>query len=206
MSETVELAAIRAALAARKVAEVDEAGIPTETLRPASVLVPVLEERGEAQLLFVRRSDHLGKHAGQIAFPGGGRDSDEDDLGCALRETQEEVGIAPSRVEILGSLDRHASITGYLVSPFVARIDWPALLRPDPNEVAEVLRIPIARFVEPGALRVADAGNSRLVNFFDVGDEVIWGLTARMLRQLLELTLGRPLVPSGEVPWDKVRW
>ncbi len=206
MREVGALTAIRAALANRDVGELSDPGALEGPLRPASVLVPILEERGEAEILFVRRSDHLGKHAGQIAFPGGGRDPGEDDLACALRETTEEVGIEPAEVEVLGRLDRYATITGYQISPFVAKLAWPVALRPDPGEVAAILRVPIARLVAPGTLRVAEAGRSRPVNFFDVGEEVIWGVTARMLRQLLELQLGRPLIPSGEVPWDKVRW
>lgn len=207
MGESRELAAVRTALQGREVGDLSDLGGAQEVkLRPASVLVPLFEEGGEASILFVRRSDHLGKHPGQIAFPGGGRDLGEDELACALRETREEVGISPSRLEVLGRLDRYATITGYLVSPFVAKLAWPSALVPDPNEVAEILRVPVAKLIEPGTLRVAEAGRARPVNFFDVGEDVIWGITARMLRQLLELSLGRPLIPSGEVPWDKVRW
>ncbi|HEY0838589.1 MAG TPA: CoA pyrophosphatase [Vulgatibacter sp.] len=205
MSAARDLDEIRAALEGREPGTLVDPYAPSSPVRPASVLIPVYEDRGESHILLVRRSDHLGKHAGQIAFPGGGRDPGEDELGCALREAEEEVGILRAGVEILGRLDRYGTITGYLVSPFVARLDWPCDLRPDPGEVAAVLQVPLARLVEPGTLRVA-AGERGAVNFFDVGDEVIWGATARMLRQLLELKLGRPLIPSGPVPWDKVRW
>lgn len=205
MSASRDLEEIRAALEDREPGSLVDPFAPPSPVRPASVLVPVYEDRGEAHILFVRRSDHLGKHPGQIAFPGGGRDPGEDELDCALREAEEEVGILRSGVDILGRLDRYTTITGYLVSPFVAQLAWPCELRPDPGEVAQVLHVPLARLVEPGTLRVAD-GQRGVVNFFDVGEEVIWGATARMLRQLLELKLGRPLVPSGPVPWDKVRW
>lgn len=205
MSEGRDLAAIRASLHDREVGDLSDPGAPSATLRPASVLVPVYEDRGDTRILLLRRSDHLGKHPGQIAFPGGGRDPGEDELACALREAEEEVGIVRAGVEILGRLDRYATVTGYLVSPFVAKLGWPCELRPDPGEVASILEVPIARLIEPGTLRVAD-GSRGVVNFFDVGDEVIWDATARMLRQLLELKLGRPLVPSGPVPWEKVRW
>jgi len=205
VSASRDLEEIRAALEGREPGSLVDPYATPERVRPASVLVPVYEERDEAHLLFVRRSDHLGKHAGQIAFPGGGREPGEDELGCALREAEEEVGIHRAGVDILGRLDRYTTITGYLVSPFVAKLAWPLELRPDPGEVAEVLHVPLARLVEPGTLRVASEERGE-VNFFDVGDEVIWGATARMLRQLLELKLGRPLVPSGPVPWEKVRW
>ncbi|AKU92358.1 NUDIX hydrolase [Vulgatibacter incomptus] len=206
MSEEAGVASIRAALAGREVGVLTERGLSVEGLRPASVLVPVYEDAQGAGIVLLRRSDHLGKHAGQIAFPGGGREPGETELDCALREAREEVGIDPERVEILGRLDRYPTITGYLVSPFVARLDWPHRLEPDPEEVAAILYAPVARLIAPGTLRVAEASRSHPVNFFALDDEVIWGATARMLRQLLELALGRPLVPSGEVPWEKVRW
>jgi 8-oxo-dGTP pyrophosphatase MutT (NUDIX family) len=205
------LQAVRAALEGREVGGLADPGAKQDRpLRPASVLVPIFEQEGEAGVVLLRRSDHLGKHPGQIAFPGGGREACEDELACALRESQEEVGIAPGDVEILGRLDRYATITDYLVSPFVGRLQrWPMELVADPGEVAAILTVPVAQLVAPGALRVASIerdGAARNVNFFAVGDHVIWGATARMLRQLLELALGRQLVPSGEVPWDKVRW
>jgi 8-oxo-dGTP pyrophosphatase MutT (NUDIX family) len=174
------------------------------------VLVPLFEDRDGPGVLLLRRSDGLGRHAGQIAFPGGGRDAGEDELACALRETEEEVGLAREEVEILGALDRYATVTDFLVSPFVGRLrSWPAALVAAPDEVAAILPVSVARLVEPGTLRVAvrpTPVGERAVNFFDLGDEVIWGATAAMLRQLLELGLGRPLVPSGDVRWDKVRW
>lgn len=176
-------------------------------LRPASVLLPLYEAGSEAGVLFVRRSDHLGKHAGQIAFPGGGRDRWEDDLQCALREAREEVGLDPGDVEILGALDRRPTVTGYLVSPFVGLLRrWPIDLVPDPSEVASIFTVPLERLVEPGVLRVASLEGRREIDFFDVGDDVIWGATARILREFLELVLGRPLEAGHEIPWDKVRW
>jgi 8-oxo-dGTP pyrophosphatase MutT (NUDIX family) len=205
------LHAVRSALAGREVGGLADPGATQDRpLRPASVLVPLYEEGGEAGVVLVRRSDHLGKHAGQIAFPGGGRESCEDELACALRESREEVGIVADDVEIIGRLDRYTTITDFLVSPFVGRLQrWPLELVADPHEVAAILTVPIPQLIEPGALRVASitrGGTARNVNFFAVGEHVIWGATARMLRQLLELALGRPLEPRGEVPWDKVRW
>ncbi|WP_373047420.1 NUDIX hydrolase [Vulgatibacter sp.] len=209
MTADAFLEAVRHAVEGRAVGGLADAGAdPERQLRPASVLIPLYEERGEPGVVLLRRSDHLGKHPGQIAFPGGGRDGCEDELACALRESQEEVGLRPEQVEILGRLDRYATITGYLVSPFIGRLRrWPLDLVPDPSEVAAILHVPIARLIEPGALRVSTFGGTRTVNFFEWGGEhVIWGATARMLRQLLELALDRPLEPSGEVPWEKVRW
>lgn len=206
------LAAIRQVLEDRPVGRLADPGAPVVDAggkpgRPASVLVPIFEDAGDLGIVFVKRSDHLGKHAGQIAFPGGGREPCEDELTCALREANEEVGLDPAQVEILGRLDRYTTVTGYLVSPFVGRLaTWPLPLVPDPGEVAQILTVPVARLLEPGVLRVAGSATGRVINFFAVGEEVIWGATARILRQLLELATGRALEPAGEVPWDKVRW
>ncbi len=205
------LQAVREALEGREPGALADPGAKQDRpLRPASVLVPLYEQDGEAGVVLLRRSDHLGKHPGQIAFPGGGRETCEDELACALRESHEEVGIVARDVEIIGRLDRYATITDYLVSPFVGRLlRWPIELVADPGEVAAILTVPVRQLIEPGALRVATIernGAPRTVNFFAVGEHVVWGATARMLRQLLELALGRPLEPRGEVPWDKVRW
>ena len=176
-------------------------------MRRASVLAPFFVDGGEPGVVLVQRSDRLGKHAGQIAFPGGGRDACEDDLACALRESREEIGLPPEEVEILGRLATRPTRTGYLVSPFVGRLRrWPIPLRADPGEVASILTVPVGRLIEPGVLREATLAPGRTLNFFDVGEHVIWGATARMLREILELGLGRRLQPRGEVPWEKVRW
>ncbi len=185
------------------------APIPPEA-RPSSVVIPIYEDAEGPGVIVVRRTEGLVPHSGQIAFPGGKRKPDEDELTCALRETREEIGLGPEFLEPLGSLDRYATITGYLISPFVARVRaWPLPLVADPHEVAAILPVPIERLLEPGTLKTATRetpAGPRVLNFFEVGDEVIWGATAAMLRQLLELAVGRPLEPRGEVPWDKVRW
>lgn len=203
---------VRRVLAGREPGAHGDVGPGTDDtgLRAASVLVPLFEHAGDTGIVFVRRSEDLGAHAGQIAFPGGGRDTGEDELACALREAQEEIGLPPEQVEVIGRLDRYATITRYLVSPFVARLrQWPLPLAPDPREVAGILTVPVSRLTQPGALRTVTRetlAGPREINFFVVDEDVIWGATARMLRQMLELSLGRPLVPEGEVPWTKVRW
>ena len=176
-------------------------------LRRASVLVPIYEEEGEPTLLLVQRSADLGKHPGQLAFPGGGRDPGEDDLTCALREMREEIGISPNAVEVLGRLDPRPTYTGFLVSPFVGFLpEWPLPLLPEPGEVAGVLHVPMRRLLDPALLATHELQPGRRVDFFHVDDEVIWGATARIVRELLELALGRRLEAAGSVPWEKVRW
>ncbi len=206
MSEDPRLSALRGALAARPPGhhgDIDGLGA-----REASVLVPLFTAGGDLHVLLTRRADSLGQHAGQIAFPGGGRERGEDELACALREAQEEIALAPAEVEPVGLLDRYTTVSSYLVSPVVGLLRrWPLPLRPEPSEVAGILPVPFDALLARGALRVAERpGTGRIVNFFEVGDEVIWGATAAMLRQLVELATGRPLEPEGDVPWDKVRW
>lgn len=112
-----------------------------------------------------------------------------------------------SRVEVLGVLDPCLTITGFLVTPFVARVSTPpASLRPDPGEVARILTFPFDVLARPGCLREAKTPRGMKADFFVHGDEVIWGATARILRQLLEVATGKPLVPQGPVPWDRVRF
>jgi 8-oxo-dGTP pyrophosphatase MutT (NUDIX family) len=208
------LDALAAALRDRPISvhgDLARAGAPAPAgARPASVVAPLYAGPEGPGVILLRKTEGLVPHSGQIAFPGGRRHPGEDELACALRETQEEIGLAPAHLEILGTLDRYATVTDYLIAPFVARLrSWPVPLVPDPHEVAAILSVPVARLLAPGTLRATvreTPVGPRTVNFFEIGDEVIWGATAAMLRQLLELAVGRPLVPEGDVPWDKVRW
>jgi 8-oxo-dGTP pyrophosphatase MutT (NUDIX family) len=208
------LAAVEAALRDRPVSvhgDLAAFGAPVpERARPSSVVIPLYEGDEGPGVIVLRKTEGLVPHSGQIAFPGGRKKPDEDELACALRETREEIGLVPEHLELLGRLDSYATVTNYLIAPFVARVrSWPAPLVADPLEVAAILPVPVSRLLAPGTLKIAvrdTPAGPRVVNFFEVGDEVIWGATAAMLRQLLELALGRPLSPHGEPPWDKVRW
>lgn len=176
-------------------------------IRYASVLVPLYERGDDVEAVFLRRSETLDLHPGQIAFPGGGRDPAESDLACALREAEEEVSLPPTQVRILGRLDPCPTNTGYLISPFVGEVLVPPTqLRPDPGEVHSIFTVPLSALLEPGSLREAPGPSGLTLDFFVHGDLVIWGATARMLRQLLELATGAPLVAKGEVPWEKVNF
>lgn len=208
------LAALAAALRDRPVSTHGDLAAPgapaPEAMKPASVVVPLYVDEAGPGVIFLRRTEGLVPHSGQIAFPGGRREPGEDELACALREAREEIGLEASVLELLGPLDRYATVTDYLITPFVAQVRaWPLPLVADPVEVAAILPVPIARLLAPGTLKATvreTPVGPRVVNFFEVGEEVIWGATAAMLRQLLELAVGHPLAPHGEVPWDKVRW
>ena len=164
---------------------------------PASVLVPLVQRDDGLHVLLTRRTDHLHDHAGQISFPGGRQEpEDEDETATALRETQEEIGLDPHHVEILGRLPVYTTITRFVVTPVVALVRPPFELRLDPFEVAEAFEVPLPFlmnpahhhrhvFEAPGVSRQflsmpwhgAQADGSTR-EFF------IWGATAAMLRNL----------------------
>jgi 8-oxo-dGTP pyrophosphatase MutT (NUDIX family) len=179
-----------------RVAEHAATGV-TDEQRDAAVLVPVLtreqtDDYDGAHLLFTKRADHLGEHPGQMSFPGGGREPVDADLtATALREACEEIGLDPETAEVVGRLDDIATITSYAVRPFVARVPDREYV-PDEREVAEVVVIPVEALTDPDNYDSERRDHPRRgeirLHFFRVGDYVVWGATARILVQLLELT------------------
>ena len=164
--------------------------------RPAAVLVPVLgAEQGALRLLLTQRTDHLRDHAGQISFPGGGLKSGETSLEAALREAEEEVGLARSAVDIFGEMPRYHTGTGFNVSPMVAFVAPGARLAPDPGEVAEIFEVPLDFLVEPRNFRQETRyyrGAWRSFLAVPWAGRYIWGATAGMLAQLSRIIHGVP--------------
>ena len=164
--------------------------------RPAAVLVPVLgAEQGALRLLLTQRTDHLRDHAGQISFPGGGLKSGETPLEAALREAEEEVGLARSAVEIFGEMPRYHTGTGFNVSPMVAFVAAGARLAPDPGEVAEIFEVPLDFLVDPRNFRQETRyyrGAWRSFLAVPWAGRYIWGATAGMLAQLSRIIHGVP--------------
>jgi 8-oxo-dGTP pyrophosphatase MutT (NUDIX family) len=182
------LSALRRALA-------DAAPAPPAAARPgvpAAVLVPIFERDGDLHLLYTTRSAALAQHAGQVSFPGGRRAAgDADLLATALRETEEEIGIAPADVDVLGALDPiHTFSSNFLITPYVGRIPHPYVLRPDPREVHDVFSMPLAVLDDP-ATTVADTwtidGRSVPVTSYRHDGRTIWGATQRITAALLDL-------------------
>ncbi len=163
--------------------------VPASDLVPAGVLVPLFVQEEAIRVLFTQRTLLVKDHRGQIAFPGGVRDpGDAHLLATALRETDEEIGLAPEAVEVLGTLPPIATITGYHITPFVGLIPYPYDFHPSPQEVKRLLALPVAEFYEPERWRTGPytfQGRTTRVCYWHNGREVVWGATARILLNLL---------------------
>ena len=161
------------------------------SLTCAAVLVPMVFRDGEWHVVVTKRTQHVEHHKGQVSFPGGACEADDVDLqATALRETFEEVGISPDRVEVLGILDDFRTITGFVVTPFVAIILHPFDYRLEAREVESVLEVPLSFLLDPGSSRVESReheGRLFQVLFWDYGSYTIWGATAQILKGLLDL-------------------
>jgi 8-oxo-dGTP pyrophosphatase MutT (NUDIX family) len=165
--------------------------LPTRTLIPAAVLVGLVERPAGMGVLFTKRTAHLTDHAGQISFPGGRVDAaDADVVAAALREAEEEVGLPATNVEMLGRLDTYVTRTGFEVTPCVGFVAPPESYRPDPFEVAEVFEVPLRFFREPQSRKLETRtfqGKQRFFYAYPWGDYYIWGATAGMLNNLVEV-------------------
>lgn len=158
--------------------------IPAD-LRPAAVLVPLILRSTGWQVLLTKRTGHLKHHPGQISFPGGRvEDCDASPAAAALRETQEEVGIEPALVELLGSLDRFPTISGYRVTPLVGLVQPGFELSIDEQEVAEAFEVPLDFLLDSGNHQQRSAefkGQMRQFYVIEYKNYLIWGATAAML-------------------------
>lgn len=157
-------------------------------LRSASVLVPLYVDAGELWTILTKRADTLPSHRSQIAFPGGGREIKEDHWEAALREAQEEIGLDPKLVLRLGELDEGETPTGFRVIPCVGAVPHTFEPQPDAGEIAEVFSFPLTAFANPQMVEerlVKLNGAERMLRIYHVGGRQIWGLTARILQNLL---------------------
>ncbi len=159
-------------------------------LRPAAVLVPVWLHRGAARVILTKRASHLKHHPGQIAFPGGKVDEGDADLeATALREAWEEIALPPARVQILGRLPAHQTVTHYQMTPVlgIVRDDFTPV--PEPGEVEEAFSVPLAHVLDRDRYLVEGRvwqGQKRRYYAIPYGPYYIWGATARILRGLAE--------------------
>lgn len=164
---------------------------PGRPLRDAAVLVPIIDRPQELTVLLTRRSNELPDHPGQISFPGGGVDpGDADAEAAALREAQEEVGLAPRHVTLLGRLDTYLVRTGFSVVPVVGLLHPPFDLRAEAGEVDEIFEVPLAYFLDPASRQLHSRvfrGAERFFYAYPYGDYYIWGATAGMLSNLSDV-------------------
>jgi|SRR5690554_1644447 8-oxo-dGTP pyrophosphatase MutT (NUDIX family) len=162
--------------------------------REAAVLVPLIRRSHGPQVVLTRRSARLSNHAGQIAFPGGCREpNDRDLIATALRETEEEIGLAPQRVQTLGELDLYVTRTGFAVTPIVGWIEEDIPLNElvvDPEEVDEVFEVPLPYFLNPLNREQHsrwEGDKKRQFYVYPYRNYYIWGATAGMLNNLVEV-------------------
>lgn len=161
--------------------------------RKSAVLLALFSQDGETHLAFIRRATTLRAHGGEIAFPGGSYDpSDSSLVATALREAAEEIGLHPTRVEVLGLLSPvFTVVSNFLILPVVAYLpEGPGQLLAQASEVAEVLLLPLAALSDPAIAHTeiwSNGGRTRPVYFYDYGSLRIWGATGRILANLLTL-------------------
>ncbi len=167
---------------------------PPPGLRHAAVLVPIVERQGELFVLFIERAAHLKHHAGQIGFPGGAVEpNDASPLACALREAEEEIGLRPNKVDILGPLPpRITAVSSFFIQPFLAFVHDFRAERLDSNEVSAVFEAPLTWVISPDRhdyQTVMWQGQQR--GFYQImyDNKRIWGATAGMLVELAKLLL-----------------
>jgi len=184
---------VRARLASPPPRRLPPAEARWETRR-AAVLVPLYVDAGELWTVLTRRAETLPHHRGQVAFPGGEKETGEDVWGAALRESDEEIGLPPQAVLRLGELDEVGTPSGFRIVPCVGAIPNGFEARPSPDEIDEVFPAPISALANPGLIEDREVllnGQRRTLRMYHVGRHVVWGVTARIVQNLLE-RLGMP--------------
>ena len=201
------LSDIRHRLASYQPKTFDPAGAPR-----AAVLVPLYTREDELHVVFTKRTDHVQHHRGEISFPGGAMDPEDNDLvATALREADEEIGLAPDHIRVIGQLDDIVTISRFHVSVYVGELDAaysPYPWRPQQMEVAEVLEVPLTHLLDEANLvevpRQRD-GQLVIMEGFKFNDHIIWGATGRMLRNFLDVATANDTLSTnrpGVVPQD----
>ena len=158
-------------------------------LTPASILMPFFEKEGNSHFLLIKRSQYMQYHPYQISFPGGGReDRDSNTQETALRETFEEIGVKQSDVEILGLLDDYVSISNFRITPVIGIIPYPYPFTINPREVERLVEVPLSALLPQNREKIlAVQGQKRNTYIFQSGPFTIWGVTARIIRDFLDM-------------------
>lgn len=165
--------------------------LPDQGLQRAAVLVPLVAAPGGLEVALTLRPSELPSHGGQVSFPGGRvEEADGSRWDTALRESAEELGIRPEDVQRLGQLDDYVTITSYHVTPCVGLLPSDVRFEPDEREVAEAFTVPLSTFLDPHNLRTIVGRRTDIderIHFYLTKPHVVWGATAAMLTNLLEL-------------------
>ena len=176
------------------------AAIPGKSLKPAAVLILVINQGDAPTVLFTQRTAHLTDHGGQISFPGGRVEAgDRDHFHTALREAEEETGVDAKRIRIIGTIPQYTTGTGYLITPVVGWMEPPVTYRPDPTEVEECFEVPFEFLTDINNHHLETAmykGRMRSYYALPYGHRYIWGATAGMLvtlTRVLGAAQGRPV-------------
>lgn len=162
-------------------------------MQAAAVLMPLFEAGGETRVILTRRPDTMPSHRGDVAFPGGKFHPEVDPTlqDAALRECEEEIGLSRAAIEIVAELDTISTVTSrFLVAPYVGVLSGPPELEPDPREVERVFDVALSDLMADGVHREEHWGTgvlARAVDIFELEDETVWGLTARILSGFLTL-------------------
>lgn len=164
---------------------------PLVPRRTAAVLVPLVQRNDGLTVLFTQRGPHLNAHAGQVSFPGGRVDeTDSGPMAAALREAEEEIGLSPGNVAVLGTLDRYITRSGYAVTPVVGLVSPPSVWTPHSFEVDAIFEVPLPDILRPDML-IEDAVefDGRLRRFYAMQwqEYRIWGATAGMLHNFIDV-------------------
>lgn len=159
---------------------------PEDDLSESAVVVPRMTvDSGEDALLLTRRADHLSRHAGEVSFPGGGKEPSDDDLkDTALRELHEEVGVPPVDAEVLRQLDDVLTTTGFRIRPYLAEIPYPYDFDLQQEEVDTVFVAKLDELVDPEIHERREYAGAEL-HYFHHGDHTIWGATGEIVARLL---------------------
>jgi 8-oxo-dGTP pyrophosphatase MutT (NUDIX family) len=161
----------------------------SDHMRPAAVLIALIEQAGELHVILTQRQTGLRHHAGQISFPGGSQDANDDDLlHTALREAEEEIGLNPADVHLLGQLQDYPVISNFIVRPYLALVTPRTPLRPQQSEVAEIFTVPLQHVLHQQqhyAYKLQRFIYDK-VYFIPYQQRTIWGATAGILRELAD--------------------
>jgi 8-oxo-dGTP pyrophosphatase MutT (NUDIX family) len=176
-----------------------------QPLRPAAVLLTLINHKDGPTILFTRRTDHLADHPGQISLPGGHVDATDDGpVATALRETEEECGIPVPRIKIIGRINTYLTITGFSVTPIVGTIEPPFDMSADPVEVAEIFEVPLSFILDPSnhqsVKRTLDENIQWQGYAMPYNDYYIWGITAGILRDFYDIIDGKLSSPASTQP------